>query len=96
MQLGRAFDRTDLDELQLQAAERENAAAMSGEPLTVSLFDDHELHVEAHRRLLLQARFAYLKEKHPARARALEAHVLSHMAAMSPEKEVRADAPKNG
>jgi hypothetical protein len=97
MQLGQAFDRTDLDELQLQAAERENAAAMSGDTLTVSLFDDHELHVEAHRRLLLQARFAYLKEKHPTRARALEMHILSHMAAMSPRtEEVRADEQTNG
>lgn len=84
MQLGRAMDRTDTDELQMQAAERENAAAMTGEGLRVGLFDDHELHIETHRRLLLQARFAYLRDKFPQRARALEAHLLSHMAALRP------------
>lgn len=84
MQLGQAMDRTDEDELQIQAAERENAAALNGDRLSVGLFDDHELHAETHRRFLLQARFSYLREKFPARARAFEVHLLSHMAALAP------------
>ncbi len=79
MQLGGEIDRTDLDELQIQAAERENAAALLGEDIHISPFDDHELHCETHKKFILQARFSYLREKHPARARAFEAHLLTHM-----------------
>ena len=97
MQLGQAMDRTDTDELQLQAAERENAAALTGATLTVRPFDDHELHAEAHRRFLLQARFSYLREKFPARARAFEAHLFSHMAALSQgNREVNDHGKTNG
>jgi hypothetical protein len=95
MLLGRALDRTDMDELQMQAAERENADLAMGVRPTVSPFDDHELHAEVHRRFLLQARFAYLKKTHPARARALEEHLFSHMAA-GPRGEGVANGKTNG
>ena len=95
MQLGRAFDRADTDELQMQAAERENAAMASGEKAALSPFDDHELHADVHRRFLLQARFAYLKKTHPARARAIEEHLFSHLAAGQREGGA-AHGQKNG
>ena len=95
MQLGRAFDRADTDELQMQAAERENAAMASGEKAPLSPFDDHELHADVHRRFLLQARFAYLKKTHPARARAIEEHLFSHLAAGQREGGA-AHGQKNG
>lgn len=91
MQLGQAIDRADTDELQMQAAERENAAALSGEALAISPFDDHELHAEVHRACLLQARFAYLRQQHPERARAFEAHLLSHMSEAAREEESHAE-----
>lgn len=83
LQLGDALDECDLDELQIRAAERENASVLLGEEPHLSLFDDHELHIDTHKRFLLQARFAYLRKEKPRAAEALEAHILSHMAALS-------------
>ena len=80
LELGSECDEPDTDELQTEAAERENAALLLGEIPTLSLFDDHALHAEAHKRFLLQARFGYLRKEKPALARAFEAHLLSHMA----------------
>lgn len=80
LRLGSSIDECDTDELHMQAAERENAALLLGQTPTLSLFDDHALHAEAHLRFILQARFAHFKKKKPATARALEAHLLAHMA----------------
>lgn len=79
--LGSESDFADCDELQVQAAERENAALLLGDAPIIGLFDDHALHADTHLRFLLQARFAYLRKEKPALARAFEAHLLSHMAA---------------
>ncbi len=83
LQLGDALDECDLDELQIRAAERENASLLLDEHPHLSLFDDHELHIDTHKRFLLQARFAYLRKEKPRMAEALEGHILSHMAALS-------------
>jgi hypothetical protein len=82
LSLGNESDFADCDELQVQAAERENAALLLGNPPSVGLFDDHELHADTHLRFLLQARFSYLRKEKPQLARAFEAHLLSHMAAL--------------
>jgi hypothetical protein len=79
--LGGEGDFADVQELQVAAAERENAALVLGELPTLGLFDDHELHADTHLRFLLQARFAYLRKEKPQLARAFEAHLLAHMAA---------------
>lgn len=76
---GAEADFAGCDELQIAAAERENAALTLGKEPTVGLFDDHELHIEAHKKFLLQARFAYLREKHPAICAAFEKHIFAHM-----------------
>ncbi|MBQ8859700.1 MAG: hypothetical protein IJ012_07955, partial [Clostridia bacterium] len=67
------------DELQIAAAERENAALSLGKLPSVSLFDDHELHAEAHKKHLLQARFAFLREKEPTLCEAFERHIVEHL-----------------
>ena len=69
----------DCDELQIAAADRENAALTVGKAPTVGLFDDHELHAEAHKKFLLQARFSYLREKEPLLCAAFERHIFEHM-----------------
>ncbi len=79
LQVGGEADLVGCDELELQAAARENASALLGGVLTVSPFDDHELHIEAHRKCLLQARFAYFRERDPKGAAAFEKHLLTHM-----------------
>lgn len=79
MKLGEYSDLMGLDELQIQAAERENAALPTGKLPVCGAFDDHALHIEAHKRMLLQARFAYLREEKPELAAALERHIFEHM-----------------
>ena len=79
LKLGGDGDILGCDELEMQAAERENAAFLCGEDPTLSLFDDDELHIVCHRRLMLEARFGALRKKYPARAAAMERHLLSHM-----------------
>lgn len=77
---GASADTAGCDELQIKAAERENAAVAAGRVPKIGLFDDHELHAEAHKRFLLQARYACLKEKHPAACEAFEEHIFMHLA----------------
>lgn len=79
MQLGDYSDLLGEEELHTQAAERENAALMEGKNIQVGLFDDHALHIAAHKRWLLQGRFAYLREKHPQIAAMLERHIFAHI-----------------
>ena len=67
------------DDLQIAAAERENAALAIGTVPTVGLFDDHELHAEAHKKHLLQARFSLMREKDPALCEAFERHIAEHL-----------------
>ncbi len=79
LEVGGEADLVGCDELQMEAAARENATALLGGALTVSVFDDHELHIEAHKKCLLQARFAYFRGRNPEGAAAFEKHILSHM-----------------
>lgn len=79
MQVGGEADLVGCDELQMQAAERENGALTLGTLPEVGLFDDHELHIEAHKKFILQARFAYLRRENPAAAAAMEKHIFTHM-----------------
>lgn len=79
LQVGGEADLVGCDELQMEAAARENAAALLGERPTLSPFDDHELHIEMHKKCLLQARFAYFRKRDPEGAAAFEEHLLAHM-----------------
>lgn len=94
MKLGDYSDLMGLDELQIAAAERENAALRCGKEPSCALFDDHELHAETHKRYLLQARFAYLREKQPKLAEKFEQHIAEHL--FLAEKAARKEADDGG
>ena len=87
MKIGDYSDLLGLDELQIAAAERENAALACGQAPTISPFDDHALHAETHKRLLLQARFACIRRKNPRLADAFERHIFDHMLQAAPAQE---------
>lgn len=78
MKIGDFSDLLGIDELQIGAAERENAALLCGSLPTVGAFDDHALHAETHKRMLLQARFEGLRARRPKIAEAFERHILEH------------------
>lgn len=81
MEYGKVGNYTDLlniNLLQMQAAQRENAFFENGVIPEVSEYDDHKIHEEEHLRYVLQMDFRLLKLKKPEYAKALEDHIKIH------------------
>ena len=78
MKVGNYTDIMTIDELQIQAAQRENVFFENGVIPDVSEFDEHEIHIEEHLRYILQMDFQLLKNKKPEYAEALENHLRQH------------------
>ena len=78
MKCGNYSDIMSIDQLQIQAAQRENVFFENGVIPEISDFDDHEVHIEEHLRYVLQMDFQLLKKKKPEFASALEAHLSMH------------------
>ena len=78
MKCGNYTDIMTIDELQIQAAQRENVFFENGVIPKVSDFDEHEIHIEEHLRYVLQMDFQLLKNKKPEYAEALENHLRQH------------------
>ena len=78
MKLGNFTDLMGIDELQIQAAQRENVFFENGVVPKVSDFDEHEIHIEEHLRYVLQMDFQLLKNRKPEYAQALENHLKQH------------------
>lgn len=78
MKCGNYSDILMIDELQIQAAQRENTFFENGVIPEVSDFDEHEIHIEEHLRYVLQMDFQILKNKKPEYAEALENHLRQH------------------
>ena len=83
MKVGNYNEIMNINQLQIQAAERENALFEAGVLPQVSEFDDHEIHIEEHMRYVLQMRFSLLKMKKPQYAEALENHIRQHKEVVS-------------
>ena len=78
MKCGNYSDIMSLDQLQIQAAQRENVFFENGVMPKVSDFDEHEIHIEEHLRYVLQMDFQLLKHRKPEYAEALENHLKEH------------------
>lgn len=78
MKCGNYSDILSIDQLQIQAAQRENVFFENGVIPQISDFDEHEIHIEEHLRYVLQMDFQLLKHKKPEYASALEAHLAMH------------------
>ena len=78
MKCGNYSDIMSIDQLQIQAAQRENVFFENGVIPEVSDFDEHEIHIEEHLRYVLQMDFQLLKNKKPEYAQALENHLRQH------------------
>ena len=84
---GNFTDLVGIDELQIQAAQRENVFFENGVIPEVSDFDEHEIHVEEHLRYVLQMDFQLLKKKKPEYAEALENHIRKHKQIIEAEEQ---------
>lgn len=78
MKIGNYTEIMNLNALQIQAAQRENAFFENGVIPEVSEYDDHNIHEEEHLRYVLQMDFRLLKLKKPEYAKALEDHIRIH------------------
>jgi hypothetical protein len=78
MKVGNFTDLMGMDELQIQAAQRENTFFENGVLPKISDLDEHEIHIEEHLRYILQMDFQLLKHKKPEYAKALEDHLRQH------------------
>lgn len=85
MKVGNYSDIMNINSLQIQAAQRENAFFEQGVMPEVSEFDEHEIHIEEHLRYILQMDFQVLKHKKPEYAAALENHLKEHKQAIEQE-----------
>jgi hypothetical protein len=87
MKCGNYTDIMTIDELQIQAAQRENVFFENGVIPEVSDFDEHEIHIEEHLRYVLQMDFQLLKNKKPEYAKALENHLIQHKEIVAREEQ---------
>ena len=71
-----------INELQSQAAERENTLLITGVIPEVNEYDNHKLHAEAHLKYMLQAEFKLLEKDKKALADAMKAHWKLHTEAL--------------
>lgn len=72
-----------INELQSQAAARENTMLEHGALPYVSDYDNHALHAEEHLRYILQTKFEVMKQENPGFAEAMVAHWKEHEARLA-------------
>ena len=87
MKCGNYSDIMSIDQLQIQAAQRENVFFENGVIPEVSEFDEHEIHIEEHLRYVLQMDFQLLKNRKPEYAQALENHLRQHKEVIAREEQ---------
>jgi hypothetical protein len=87
MKCGNYSDIMNIDQLQIQSAQRENVFFENGVIPEISDFDNHEIHVEEHLRYVLQMDFQLLKKRKPEYAQALEEHLRQHKQTVEKEAQ---------
>ena len=87
MKCGNYSDIMSIDQLQIQAAQRENVFFENGVIPEVTDFDEHEIHIEEHLRYVLQMDFQLLKNRKPEYAKALENHLKQHKEVVATEEQ---------
>jgi hypothetical protein len=87
MKCGNYSEIMSINQLQIQAAQRENVFFENGVLPEVSDFDEHEIHIEEHLRYVLQMDFQLLKNRKPEYAKALENHLKQHKETIAMETQ---------
>lgn len=78
LNLGTYEEFLDIDQMQIDRAQRENTYLEFGIIPGVADYDDHEIHVEEHNRLRLSTDYEVMKVNKPEICRILDAHVREH------------------
>ncbi len=87
MKLGKYSELMNMNQLHMQAAQRENAFFEKGSIPKVSELDEHDVHIEEHMRYVLQMKFQILKSRKPEYAAALEEHIAMHKSAKEQKEQ---------
>ena len=87
MKFGNYSEILNLNLLQMQSAQRENAFFDKGVIPEVSEFDEHSIHIEEHKRYMLQMDFYVLKNKKKEYAESFEEHIKEHQRYIDEEKK---------
>lgn len=88
MKIGNYSEIMNINALQIQAAQRENAFFREGVIPQAGEFDEHEIHIDEHMRYMLQMDFHVLKMRKPEYAKEFENHIRQH-------KQIAAQQAKN-
>ena len=94
--IGQYEDLLTINELQIQSAVTENNLLESGVIPEIGKFDDHEIHMEEHKRYCLQMKFRRMKAKNPRLAELMEAHVEAHQAEMQKKAQAMMEMMQGG
>lgn len=78
LQMGNWEVGTDLEELQINRAQRENMLIMDGEIPIIREIDDDEIHIAEHKRFMLSGDFEKLIIENPYLAQEMDLHVKQH------------------
>lgn len=78
LNLGTYEEFLDIDQLQIDRAQRENTYLEYGILPEVMDYDDHEIHVEEHNRLRLSTDYEILRKEKPQLSQMFDAHVKEH------------------
>ena len=89
MKIGNYGEIMNINTLQIQAAQRENAFFERGIAPQISDIDEHEIHYEEHLRYVLQMDFQILKMKKPEYAELLLNHTRQHKSVIDQEKMMK-------
>ena len=71
-----------INELQTQAAVRENALLTANVLPAVREYDNHKIHADEHLRYILQMEFEIMRDENPELCNVMVAHYMEHMAVM--------------
>lgn len=82
MKIGNYSEIMSMNDLQIQAAQRENVFFEEGVLPEIGDFDDHKIHIEEHFRYVLQMRFHVFKMKKPELAEMMNQHIKLHQNAL--------------
>ena len=86
--LGNFKNLMGINDLQMQAAQRENTFFEKQNVIPeVSEFDDHEVHIDEHKRYILQETFHIMKLREPDKAAIMEGHIKAHQEAVAAEMQ---------
>jgi hypothetical protein len=78
MRVGNYGDIMNIDDLYIEQAQRENIFFTRGVIPTVSVFDYDDIHIEEHKRFILQMKYHVLKMSKPEYAANMEQHIQNH------------------